>query len=108
MEAPKHLSAEVSAVWVEIVDLLGARAPLLVGPEFEAYCACVARLRDVQQRIQAEQLIVPDSKNQPVVHPAFAIERQCMDDLRKWGDRFSARAGAAPAKPAVKKSGGWQ
>lgn len=64
------------------------------GPEFVAYCACVARLRDAQERIEVEQLIVPDGKNQPTIHPAFAVERQCMDELRKWGDKFKPRGAA--------------
>lgn len=72
----------------EILASLGERGADVDGPELDAYATCVARLRDAQARIEAEQLIVPDKHDQPVVHPAFAVERQCMDELRKWGDRF--------------------
>lgn len=92
MKPPERLPADIASVWVELVEALGdERAEKLVGPEFEAYCTCVARLRDVQSRISEEELIVPDSKNNPVAHPAFAVERQCQDDLRKWGDKFKPR-----------------
>ena len=91
MKAPKHLPPDVAEVWVELVAGLGDLADRKVGPEVEAYCGSVARLRDAQHRIHAEELIVPDSKNAPVAHPAFAIERQAMDDLRKWGDKFRPR-----------------
>ena len=91
MKPPSHLTKEVQAVWVEQVEALGDKAQRVIGPEFEAYCGVIARLRDAQRRIQEEELIVPDTKNAPVAHPAFAIERQCADDLRKWGDKFKPR-----------------
>lgn len=89
MKPPEHLTAGVAAVWSELYPALGARADRLAGPEFEAYCTAVARLRDAQKRIQDEELIVPDSKGAPTAHPAFAVERQCMDELRRWGSRFN-------------------
>ena len=57
--------------------------------KFEAYCGAVARLRDAQRRIADEGAIVPDGKQNPVPHPALAIERQCMEQLRKWGSKFT-------------------
>ena len=94
IEVPKYLTADVAAVWSELLPTLGeeARAARLVGPAFDAYCGQVARLRDAQRRIYDEQMIVPDSKNQPVAHPALQVERQAQDEIRKWADRF---------KPAV-------
>ena len=89
LQAPKHLTPDVAKVWLEQVAALDEEAPPRLGPEFDAYCTCIARMRDAQQRIAAEELIVPDSKNAPVAHPAFAIERQCADDLRKWGRKFA-------------------
>lgn len=91
MRAPDYLTDDVTAVWAELVEDLGATAERKVGPEFEAYCGAVVRLRDAQRRIYEEELIVPDAKNAPVAHPAFAIERQAMDELRKWGDKFRPR-----------------
>ena len=85
------VSRQPRFVRVELVDALGDEAEFKVGPEFEAYCSAVTRLRDAQARIRAEELIVPASKNAPVAHPAYAIERQASDDLRKWGDKFKPR-----------------
>lgn len=90
MAEPKKLPRSVQAVKDELLDG-HPQAEKIQGPEFDAYCTCIARLRDAQARIEREKLIVPDSKNQPVIHPAFAVERQCMDELRKWGDKFKAR-----------------
>lgn len=91
MKAPKHLPPTVAAVWTELVTEHGTNAGRILGPEFEAYCATITNLRDAQRRIHDEQIIVPDSKNAPVAHPALAIERQAMDDLRKWGGKFRPR-----------------
>ncbi len=90
-DAPAHLTEDVAKVWAEVMDALGDQASRKKGPELEAYCGAVARLRDAQARIFEEGLIVPDPKNQPVSHPAFLIERQAMDELRKWGDKFKRR-----------------
>ena len=96
MKTPAHLTPPVAEVWTELVenfgiDRMGRGPECIVGPEFEAYCGVIARLRDAQQRISDEELIVPDSKAAPVAHPAYLIERQCADDLRKWGDKFRTK-----------------
>lgn len=76
---------------IEITERIGERAPKLHGPEFEAYCGTIVRLRDAQRRIKDEELIVPDPRNNPVAHPAFQIERQCNEELRKWGNKYQPR-----------------
>ena len=48
---PGHLPDDVAAVWSELVGESSR-----TGPEFEAYCAQVARLRDAQARISREGL----------------------------------------------------
>lgn len=89
MKAPKHLPDDVCEVWQEIVDgLPPARIPRVIGPEFEAYCGAIARLRDAQARIAKDGAICADPKGNPIPHPALAIERQAQDALRKWGKRF--------------------
>ena len=88
MNAPDHLAKDVAAIWVEIMTKQPDNRRL-AGPEFEAYCGAVARLRDAQRRIADEGAIVPDGKQNPVPHPALAIERQCMEQLRKWGSKFT-------------------
>lgn len=89
MSAPKppsHLPADVAAVWRELAS--GVRS---LGPQFEAYCGQVARLRDAQARISAEGLVVADEKGRPVPHPALAIEKAAQAEVRAWGDRFARR-----------------
>lgn len=60
-------------------------------PELEAVAGQIARLRDAQERIAREGLIVPDGKQNPVPHPALAIERAAQDEIRKWGPLKSRR-----------------
>lgn len=61
------------------------------GPDLEAYCGQVSRLRDAQMRIASEGLIVSDAKGQPMPHPAIAIEKAAQDEIRKWGNAFRPR-----------------
>lgn len=85
MSAPGYLAEDVRAIWLELSPGLPDGK---LGPEFEAYCGCVARLRDAQKRIHDEGAIVPDGKQNPIAHPALAIERQCQEQLRKWGGKY--------------------
>ena len=91
MSAPKHLPDDVRAVYDELAGL-GAS-----GPEFEAYCGQVARLRDAQKRISEEGLVVSDEKGRPVPHPALAIERAAQAEVRAWAGRFSSKS-ARPSR----------
>lgn len=83
---PGHLPEDVAAVWSELVGESSR-----TGPEFEAYCAQVARLRDAQARISREGLVVADEKGRPVPHPALEIERRAQVEIRTWGDIFRPR-----------------
>lgn len=87
MAAPEHLSAAAKAVWDEIVARHDDPAEV-EGPELEAYCVQVARMRDAQARIDAEGLVVADEKGRPVPHPAIAIEKAAQAEVRAWGGRF--------------------
>jgi len=89
---PSHLPEKVAAVWSEIVATHGPRAAKLVGPEFDAYCATVARHRDAVRRIAEEGAIVPDSKNAPMPHPAIEIEKSTLSEIRRWGSRYLAKS----------------
>ena len=91
MSAPKGSTKDVAAIWVEVVAAYGPGADAIEGPELEAYCGQVARLRDAQRRIEAEGLVISDPKGNPVPHPALAVERTAQDEIRKWGDRFRPR-----------------
>lgn len=72
-------------MWTEVVD----RKPGCEGPDLEAYCVQVARMRDAQARIDAEGIVVSDEKGRPVAHPALAIEKQAQAEVRAWAGRFS-------------------
>jgi phage terminase small subunit len=88
-EPPSHLPPDIAAIWLEFRD----RAPR-TGPDFEAWCGQVSRLRDAQRRIANEGLIVADARGNPIPHPALMVERQAQSELRNWGASF--RLGGAP------------
>ncbi len=85
--APEHLSPAARAVWDATVSA-HSNPEWIVGPDLEAYCTQVARMRDAQSRIDAEGLIVADAKGNPVPHPAIAIEKAAQSEVRAWGVRF--------------------
>lgn len=87
MSAPEHLSPAARAVWDAAVGSHPS-PDRIVGPDLEAYCTQVARMRDAQARVDAEGLIVADAKGNPVPHPAIALERAAQAEVRAWGDRF--------------------
>ncbi|WP_213452876.1 P27 family phage terminase small subunit [Rhizomonospora bruguierae] len=87
MAAPAHLSDAAKAVWAEITQA-HADPAVIEGPDLEAFCVQVARMRDAQARIDAEGLVVADAKGQPIPHPAIALEKQAHAEVRAWGDRF--------------------
>ena len=91
MSAPAHLSEAARAVWVEVTSAHSDPSPI-IGPDLEAYCVQVARMRDAQKRIDAEGLVVADEKGRPVPHPAIAIEKVAQAEVRAWGQRFRPRA----------------
>lgn len=94
--APAHLPEDVAVVWVEL------HAGAYTGPDFEAYCGQVARLRDAQGRVSREGLVVADEKGRPVPHPALAVEREAQREVRAWAGRFAS----APPRPQ-QRTGGW-
>lgn len=86
-EAPDHLSPVAAEVWKQIIrdhDTPG----LIVGPELDAYCECVALERDASRRVVMEGTIVADERGRPIAHPAIAVARQAQQDLKAWGDKF--------------------
>jgi len=90
MDGPSYLADDVAAVWCEIMAKVHhTEIENMATPEFDAYCGAIARLRDAQRRISDEGAIIPDGKQNPIPHPALAIERASMDQLRRWGSRFT-------------------
>jgi len=90
VSAPEHLAAGARAVWDEVTSAHDDPARI-EGPDLEAYCVQVARMRDAQARIDAEGLVVADEKGRPVPHPAVALEKAAQAEVRAWGDRFRPR-----------------
>jgi phage terminase small subunit len=91
-DVPGHLPADVAKVWREVrARYEGHRDPAPEGPELEAYCGLVVRLRDAQQRIQDEGMLVPDGKGNAIPHPALAIERAASAELKRWEGKFTPR-----------------
>jgi P27 family predicted phage terminase small subunit len=105
LSAPEHLSPAARLVWDQVVAGYDAgygdpvRVARIEGPDLEAYCVQVARMRDAQARIDAEGLVVPDEKGRPVPHPAIAIEKQAQAEVRAWGGRFRPRAASREVNP---------
>ena len=94
---------DVAVVWREVVASLGVAASELVGPQLEAYCGQVARLRDAQKRLATDGAVVADPKGSPIPHPALEIERKAQVEVRAWGARFTAR----PVPREETQSSGW-
>lgn len=94
MSAPEHLSPEARSVWDSVV----ARKPGCEGPDLEAYCVQVSRMRDAQTRIDREGLVVADAKGNPIPHPALAIEKAAQVEVRAWADRFRPVVVQAPRR----------
>lgn len=87
-QPPSHLPEDVRVVWEEVVTAYGEGVEAILGPPLEAYCGQVATMREAQQKLTDEGLIVADPKGVPMNHPAIAIARQAQDEIRKWGDAF--------------------
>ena len=94
---PDHLAPAALAVWRETV----AAHPTpdrIVGPDLEAYCVQVARMREAQAQIDKDGIIVRDAKGNPVPHPALAIEKAAQVEVRAWADRFRPVVVQAPRR----------
>ena len=76
-------------------DATVALKPGSEGPDLEAYCTQVARMRDAQARIDAEGIVVADARGNPVPHPALAIEKAAQVEVRAWSERFKPRRARA-------------
>lgn len=88
---PEGMPGAEARVWAEVVAAYGEGAERICGPDLEAYCGQVARLRDAQRRIAAEGAVVADPKGNPVPHPALAIEKAAQAEIRTWGGAFRPR-----------------
>lgn len=87
-EPPEGMPAAIAAVWREIVesnDIVGT----VDRPALEAYCSLIWRHRQARARVEAEGLVVKDTRGRIVPHPALTVERATSEQIRAWGDRFA-------------------
>ena len=85
------MTTDVQEIRKEVLAAYGDGSDRIDGPDLEASCGQVARLRDAQARLAAEGSIIADPKGVPIPHPAIAIERAAQDEIRKWGNAFKPR-----------------
>ena len=85
------MTTDVQEIRKEVLAAYGDGSDRIDGPNLEAFCGQVARLRDAQARLAAEGSIIADPKGVPIPHPAIAIERAAQDEIRKWGNAFKPR-----------------
>ena len=110
VSAPEHLSAAARAVW----DATVAAHPApdrIVGPDLEAYCTQVARMRDAQARVDAEGMIVADAPQwSPVVTTGTTVvaggdvvvgEAAAMEPRRDDGDDHHHAGACRPSCTAA-------
>jgi phage terminase small subunit len=81
LEVPVHASEKLALVWREMQPQVLVRIGVM---GMESLCLQIIRMRDAQQRIDAEGMIVADSKGSPIPHPAIAIERAAAAQVRSW------------------------
>ena len=90
-DPPVSMPEAERQVWLDVVGACGDGAERVCGPDLEAYCGQVARLRDAQARLARDGLIVSDPKGNPIPHPALAIEKSAQVEIRAWGNAFKPR-----------------
>lgn len=91
VEPPESMPEAEARVWRDVVAAYGDGAERICGPDLEAYCGQVARLRDAQARLARDGSIVSDPKGNPIPHPALAIEKAAQVEIRAWGSTFKPR-----------------
>lgn len=79
-DPPSHLSPAAQAAWLEQLAANETPSSLV---SLESMAVQMARARDAQARIDAEGLVIAGAKGEPVAHPALAIERAAMAEVRK-------------------------
>lgn len=92
MNAPEHLSAELAAIWAEVVRS-HPKPETIVGPRLEAFCAIVLVVRKAHEQIAEQGLVVEDATGRKVPNPALKIADEATETLRKWGREFNRSVG---------------
>ena len=81
----RALPAHIAAIWDELADSVGAE---IGNAGMEAFCGQVHRMREAENRISDEGMVVQDTKGNPIPHPALAIEKQAQAEIRSWIGKF--------------------
>lgn len=92
MTAPDHLPKRVAQVWDEVEAAFTTVAfDRLNKQNLEAYCGQVATMREAQERVDREGIIIADAKGDPVEHPAIGIGKRAQEQIRAWGTEFKPK-----------------
>lgn len=93
MTAPDYLPKRVADVWDEVEAAFSPTAfDRLNKQNLEAYCGQVATMREAQQRVSKEGIIIADAKGDPIEHPAIGIVKRAQEQIRAWGTEFKPKA----------------
>lgn len=87
--APDRLSDGAKKAWDEIVAQHGGHADRIVGPLLEEFCEALALSREAHARVEAEGMIVADTKGFPIDHPALAIGAKAERVIERLAPRFA-------------------
>lgn len=87
--APERLSEGAKKAWDEIVAQHGGNADRIVGPLLEEFCEALALSREAHARVEAEGMIVADTKGFPIDHPALAIGAKAGRVVERLAPRFA-------------------
>lgn len=88
MDKPAALPDHLKPIWDEMA---GQVSPKIGLAGMEALVIQVYRMRDAQQRVSRDGLVVADEKGRAVEHPALAIERAATREVRDWMKQFPAQ-----------------
>jgi len=81
---PEHLST----IWDELEPTVYDR----IGPVgLEALCGQVYLLREAEERVKREGMVVQDVKGNPTPHPGLAIIKQAQAEIRNWVKEYGRR-----------------
>lgn len=92
MSAPDYLTEPVARVWEEVEAAFAPEAfERLNKQSLEAYCGQVATMREAQQRVDTEGIIIMSAKGDPLEHPAIDIAKRAQAEIRAWGTEFKPK-----------------
>lgn len=87
---PEH----ISDIWDEIVQTVDER---IGSAGMEALCGCIHTLREAEERVMVEGIVIGDAKGNPCPHPAIQIAKNCQSEVRAWVKEF----GVIPKKSGI-------